>query len=133
MPPSATRLAGLVAALALSGCSDVSRQDLVVTPVWVAQDGGAARIAFAESGRFTATGLPATHFCAVEGRGTWQFEDDGNRVFLNFDSMSGGQCSAPYGMNLFRGHGPGLLAFRSVDEPATAIRFVPEPTRTGDR
>jgi hypothetical protein len=115
----------------LAGCAEVSKEELVAG-AWVAEGASAARIVFVPTGRFSASALPATHVCGspavapVDGGGSWEYEADGDRVFLRFDVMSPGACTAPYQAVLFRGARRDLVAYRSVDDATTSIRFVRE-------
>lgn len=113
----------------LFGCS-ARTEDLFGT--WQSKASGTTQrtIILRSNLSFQATGIPSSIACLnspdsepVDGEGTWEYQEDQDRVFLVFQTYSRKECERPYGVMLIRLSPKQLVASESVDNPAGSLVF----------
>lgn len=124
-------LAVLLCAISMSGCTERSSTNDIVGR-WFNEQPGANRrvVELGKDGRFEALRFPSAVACSddnatgdVDGRGTWEYLREDNRVFLKFSELSDKRCTTPYGTGIFWQSGDTLWAYPDVDLPSTAIVY----------
>lgn len=127
-------VAAVVISFPLAACGVRSADDLA--GAWASTDSSlGSSIVLDEYGKFSVNEFPADLACSakvggyIDGKGKWEYQPEGDRIFLVFSSIGSPKCETPFGVMIFV-HGKDELAVMpDVDKPSSSIIYLRKATK----